>query len=137
MNSIMIIMIASYPKPRWFPPQIEPLCVCRGLNFSCLSQVSKCTSRRNWKLVMKQPRFSPLLLVPLVLGALGTPAKELEKRLKTISIETKIILNYKKLSWYIPAESSEKLLRWEESCWHHTSKKYNISVGRNQRPTIQ
>ena len=29
-------------------------------------------------------------VVPLVVGALGTPAKALEKRLKTIGIETKI-----------------------------------------------
>ena len=31
-----------------------------------------------------------VIVVPLVVGALGTPAKELEKRLKTIDIETKI-----------------------------------------------
>ena len=31
-----------------------------------------------------------VIVVPLVLGALGTAAKEIEKRLKTISIETKI-----------------------------------------------
>ena len=31
-----------------------------------------------------------VIVVPLVTGALGTPAKELEKRLRTISIETKI-----------------------------------------------
>ena len=31
-----------------------------------------------------------VIVVPLVVGALGTPAKELEKRLKTIGIETKI-----------------------------------------------
>ena len=31
-----------------------------------------------------------VMVVPLVTGALGTPAKELEKRLRTISIETKI-----------------------------------------------
>ena len=30
------------------------------------------------------------IMVPLVVGALGTPAKELKKRLKTIGIETKI-----------------------------------------------
>ena len=31
-----------------------------------------------------------VIVVRLVVGALGTPAKELEKRLKTIGIETKI-----------------------------------------------
>ena len=31
-----------------------------------------------------------VIVVPLLLGALGAPAKELEKRLKTIGIETKI-----------------------------------------------
>ena len=31
-----------------------------------------------------------VIVVPLLLGALGTAAKELEKRLKTIGIETKI-----------------------------------------------
>ena len=31
-----------------------------------------------------------VIVVPLVVGALGTPAKELEKRLKTIGIETEI-----------------------------------------------
>ena len=31
-----------------------------------------------------------VILVPLVVGALGTPVKKLEKRLKTIGIDTKI-----------------------------------------------
>ena len=31
-----------------------------------------------------------VIVVPLVAGAMGTPAKELERRLKTIGIETKI-----------------------------------------------
>ena len=31
-----------------------------------------------------------VIVVPLVVGALRTPAKELEKRLKTFGIETKI-----------------------------------------------
>ena len=31
-----------------------------------------------------------VIVVPLVAGALGIPAKELEKRLKTIGTETKI-----------------------------------------------
>ena len=31
-----------------------------------------------------------MILVPLVVGALGTPVKELEKRLKTTGIDTKI-----------------------------------------------
>ena len=31
-----------------------------------------------------------VIVVPLVVGALHTPAKELEKRLKTFGIETKI-----------------------------------------------
>ena len=38
-----------------------------------------------------------VIVVPLVVGALGTPNKELEKRLKTIGIKTKIT-NYKKPS---------------------------------------
>ena len=41
-------------------------------------------------------------LVLFVVGTLGTPAKALDKRLKTISIETKIT-ELQKL--YIPAES--------------------------------
>ena len=31
-----------------------------------------------------------MIVVPLVAGAMGTPVKELERRLKTIGIETKI-----------------------------------------------
>ena len=39
---------------------------------------------------LKKVSNMKVIMVPLVVGALGTPAKELEKRLKTIGIETKI-----------------------------------------------
>ena len=39
---------------------------------------------------LKKNRNMKVIVVPLVVGALGIPAKELEKRLKTIGIETKI-----------------------------------------------
>ena len=56
---------------------------------------------------LKKVSNMKVTLVLFVVGTLGTPAKALDKRLKTISIETKIT-ELQKL--YIPAESSEKLL---------------------------
>ena len=59
-----------------------------------------------------------VIVVPLVVGALGIPAKALEKRLKSIVIETKITELQKNYidTYHIPAESTEKFLRCEESC---------------------
>ena len=54
-------------------------------------------------------------VVLLVVGALGTPSKALDKRLKTTDLRQRL-LNYKKPSSCIPAELSEKLLRCAESC---------------------
>ena len=55
-----------------------------------------------------------VILFSLVVGTLSTPAKEPEKRLKSVLRHR--LLNHKKLSRYIPAESSKKLSRCEESC---------------------
>ena len=77
-----------------------------------------------------------VIVVRLVVGALGTPAKELEKRLKTIGIETKITELQKTVLIH-----TSRILRKVIEAWgvllipYH--KKYNISVGRNQRATIQ
>ena len=54
-------------------------------------------------------------LVLLVFGALSTPVKALEKRLKKLLLRQRL-LNYEKLSLYILLESSKKFLRCEQSC---------------------
>ena len=69
-------------------------------------------------------------VAPLVVGALGTPVKALEKRLKTIGIETKVTEWQKTVLktgiLYITVEYSKMFLRCEESCCHHTSRKKHI-----------
>ena len=77
-----------------------------------------------------------VIVVPLVVGALGTAAKEIEKRLKTISIETKIT----ELQKTVLIHTSRVLQKFTEVRGVLLTpylKKYNISVGRNQQTIIQ
>ena len=71
---------------------------CEIINFSIpygTGVDEKKKMRRKLSRKQKEVWNMKVTLVPLVVGALDTPAKALEKRLKTIAIETKIIESQK------------------------------------------
>ena len=77
-----------------------------------------------------------VIVVLLVVGAVGTPAKEPEKRLKTIGIETKTTELQKTVLIHTSRILQKVIAMWGVLLTPHLTE-YNISVGRNQRATIQ
>ena len=65
-------------------------------------------------------------MVLLVVGALDTSTQALGKRLKIISLETKITELQKSVLIHTSRILQKVPEVWGESCWHHTSKKKHI-----------
>ena len=60
-------------------------------------------------------------VVPGVIRALGTPSQALEKRMLTWYWD-RDYWAMKTISCFILVEPSERFLRCEKPCWHHTSR---------------
>ena len=114
---------------------------CKTLRSQIINFAIPCNTRVDDKEVVKIEKYLDLagelkkvwnmknIVIPLVVVALDTPAKELMKRLKTIHIETTIT----KLQKIILIHTS-RILRKVIVVWVFLTpylKKYNISVCRN------
>ena len=58
-------------------------------------------------------------VTPIIIGALGSTPKLLRKRLEDIGIDPKVV-ELQRVPSYILQGSSEKFLRFEETCCHRT-----------------
>ena len=100
------------------------------------NEVEKIEKYLNLARELKKMWNTKVTVVLFVVAALGTPAKALEKRLKTIGIETKIT----ELQKTVLIHTSRVLQKFTEVRGVLLTpylKKYNISVGRNQQTIIQ